>query len=60
MAKEPAIDTPSGWRTDVFSVLKRHDISHVAYVPDAGHAAAIEMAVADPAIASVALTTARC
>mgnify|MGYP000114205109 CR=1 FL=1 len=57
MAKEPAIDTPSGWRADVFSVLKRHDIRHVAYVPDAGHAAAIEMAVADPAIASVALTT---
>ena len=57
MAKEPAIDPPMGWRADVFDVLKRHNVAHVAYVPDAGHAAAIEMATADPAMTAVALTT---
>lgn len=57
MSKEAAAEQPAGWRSNVFSVLKRHDVRHIVYVPDAGHAAAIEMAVADPAINAVALTT---
>ena len=57
MTTDSAATTVADWRSDVFGVLKRHDVRHVAYVPDAGHAAAIEMAIADPAIASVALTT---
>ena len=45
------------WRSDVFAVLKRHDVRHVVYVPDAGHATAIRMAHADETITSVVLTT---
>jgi sulfopyruvate decarboxylase alpha subunit len=45
------------WQEDVFRVLKAQDVRHVAYVPDAGHATAIRMAEADPAIQSVVLTT---
>jgi sulfopyruvate decarboxylase alpha subunit len=45
------------WQADVFDVLKRHDVRHVAYVPDAGHSTAIRMAEADPGIHSVVLTT---
>ena len=52
-ATEPAVD----WRADVFGLLKRHDVRHVVYVPDAGHAAAIDMAIADPDINSIVLTT---
>ena len=47
----------AGWPVDVFNVLKRHDVKHIVYVPDAGHSTAIRMAVADPDIHSVVLTT---
>ena len=57
MSMPAATDPATGWRADVFNVLKRHDVRHVAYVPDAGHAAAIDMAVADPGINSIVLTT---
>jgi sulfopyruvate decarboxylase alpha subunit len=46
-----------GWQEDVFHVLKRHDIRHIVYVPDAGHSTAIRLAEADNAIHSVVLTT---
>lgn len=49
--------TISDWQDDLFAVLKQHDIRHVAYVPDAGHATAIRKANADEAIRSVVLTT---
>lgn len=57
MSTQAATDPATGWRADVFHVLKRHDVRHVAYVPDAGHAAAIDMAVADPGINSIVLTS---
>jgi len=47
----------SGWREDVYRILKQHDVKHVAYVPDAGHATAIRLAEADPEIKAVVLTT---
>jgi sulfopyruvate decarboxylase TPP-binding subunit len=50
-AEEPA------WQHDVMRVLKRHDVKHVVYVPDAGHSAAIGAAEADPDIKSVVLKT---
>lgn len=56
----PHDDPPApeaGWQTDVFDVLKRHDVKHVVYVPDAGHSTAIRMAVADASIHAVVLTT---
>lgn len=57
MSSTSTIAPAPNWRSDVFSVLKRHEVRHVAYVPDAGHAAAIDMAVSDPAVQAVALTT---
>ncbi|MCM2505942.1 thiamine pyrophosphate-binding protein [Aureimonas altamirensis] len=45
------------WQSDVYRVLKQHDVRHVVYVPDAGHSTAIRMAVADEAVHSVVLTT---
>ena len=56
MAEPQQAEAPN-WRHDVFSVLKAHDIRHIVYVPDAGHAVAIRMAIADPAITAVPLTT---
>jgi sulfopyruvate decarboxylase alpha subunit len=41
----------------VLRVLKDHDVKHIVYVPDAGHATAIDAAHADPAIKAVVLTT---
>ena len=56
-----AIDRVAGagtdWQTAVFSVLKRHDVKHIVYVPDAGHATAIRLANADNSMKAVVLTT---
>lgn len=45
------------WRHDIFTVLKKVNVRHVAYVPDSGHATAIDMAVADPEIHDLVCTT---
>ena len=45
------------WELEVYRVLKRHNVRHVTYVPDAGHAAAIELAESDSEVNSVVLTT---
>lgn len=45
------------WQDEVFQVLKRHDVKHIVYVPDAGHSTAIRLADADNEIHSVVLTT---
>jgi sulfopyruvate decarboxylase alpha subunit len=52
-----AEEASAGWRGDVFRILKQHDVKHVAYVPDAGHATAIRLAEADAEITAVVLTT---
>lgn len=56
MAKTEDVGT-GGWQQRVLPILKRHEVRHVVYVPDAGHAAAIEAAEADPAVNALALTT---
>jgi sulfopyruvate decarboxylase alpha subunit len=56
MADQQQGDTKS-WQQDVFDVLKAHDVRHIVYVPDAGHSGAIKLAIADPGIRSVVLTT---
>lgn len=48
---------PADWREDVYTILKRHDVRHAAYVPDAGHATAINRFVEDLDVRSVVLTT---
>ncbi len=45
------------WQGQVMPVLKRFDVKHVVYVPDAGHSVAIRTAEADNDIVSLALTT---
>lgn len=45
------------WREAVHRVLRRHDVRHVVYVPDAGHSTAIRMAEADEDVTAVVLTT---
>jgi sulfopyruvate decarboxylase alpha subunit len=56
MASADAAEAPS-WRDEVYDVLKQAGVKHVVYVPDAGHATAIERANADAGMHSVVLTT---
>ena len=49
--------TDSPWQDEIYRVLKSHDVRHIAYVPDAGHAAAIKLAEADTDMTAVVLTT---
>jgi sulfopyruvate decarboxylase alpha subunit len=45
------------WQHDLYDLLRRHDITQFAYVPDAGHSVLIDRSLADPAARSIALTT---
>ena len=45
------------WQQEIFSVLREHEISLIAHVPDAGHTALIEMCEAQNDIDVVTLTT---
>jgi sulfopyruvate decarboxylase alpha subunit len=45
------------WQESVFRVLKKAGIRQVAYVPDAGHAFAIQQAKDDPEIVDIVLTS---
>lgn len=45
------------WPQDVFGRLKRADVRHVSYVPDAGHSTLIKMAIEDTDITTTMLTT---
>ena len=46
-----------GWPAEIFAVLKDAQVRQMAYVPDAGHTALINLFIADPEIASHVLTT---
>lgn len=45
------------WPAAIHGILRDNRIEHVAYVPDAGHAALIELCEHDPAMTGVRLTT---
>ncbi|MFI5012419.1 MAG: thiamine pyrophosphate-binding protein [Hyphomicrobiales bacterium] len=45
------------WPAAVYRVLRRADVRHMAFVPDAGHTELIELFSADPHIVSNVLTT---
>src|SRR3954470_6784796 len=47
----------TGWQHDLYDLLRRHDITQFAYVPDAGHSILIERSLADPDVHSITLTT---
>src|ERR1700753_2859467 len=51
--------TESGvrWQDQLYDLLRRHNVTQFAYVPDAGHRILIDRALADPGVHSVALTT---
>ncbi|MGE3710475.1 MAG: phosphonopyruvate decarboxylase [Hyphomicrobiaceae bacterium] len=46
-----------GWQHQILPILKRFEVKHLVYVPDAGHAVAIRSAEQDNSIVSLALTT---
>ena len=45
------------WQDELYDLLRRHNITQFAYVPDAGHRILIDRSLADPGVRSVALTT---
>lgn len=45
------------WQDDLYDLLRRHNVTQFAYVPDAGHRILIDRSLADPGVHSVALTT---
>jgi len=49
--------TASDWQQQIYQVLRRHDVTQFAYVPDAGHAELIDLSLEDDAVQSIALTT---
>jgi len=45
------------WQDQVFDLLRQHEVTQFAYVPDAGHKILIERALADANAHAIALTT---
>ena len=47
----------TGWQHDLYDLLRRHDITQFAYVPDAGHSVLIDRSITDTVVRSIPLTT---
>src|SRR3984893_1778384 len=45
------------WQDELYDLLRHHNVTQFAYVPDAGHRILIDRSLADPGVRSVALTT---
>jgi sulfopyruvate decarboxylase alpha subunit len=45
------------WQDQIYDLLRQHNVTQFAYVPDAGHRILIDRALADPGAQAVALTT---
>jgi sulfopyruvate decarboxylase alpha subunit len=52
-----AAEVSARWQDQVYDLLRQHNVTQIAYVPDAGHKILIERALADPHVHAVALTT---
>ena len=52
-----AADAGGRWQDALYDLLRRHDVTQFAYVPDAGHRILIDRSLSDPGVHSVALTT---
>jgi sulfopyruvate decarboxylase alpha subunit len=50
-------ETAPPWQDQVYDLLRQHNVTQIAYVPDAGHKILIERALADPKVQAVPLTT---
>jgi sulfopyruvate decarboxylase alpha subunit len=57
VAENAAKAKSAGWQDQVYDLLRRHNVTQFAYVPDAGHKILIDRSLADPGVQSVALTT---
>jgi sulfopyruvate decarboxylase alpha subunit len=58
MSAEPGTEQHKrSWQNELYDLLRRHDVTQFAYVPDAGHRELIDRSLADPAVHAVALTT---
>ncbi|HSV22312.1 MAG TPA: phosphonopyruvate decarboxylase [Xanthobacteraceae bacterium] len=57
MAEAQPRGEPAGWQDEVFDLLRRHQVTQFAYVPDAGHKILIDRSLADPDVYSIPLTT---
>jgi sulfopyruvate decarboxylase TPP-binding subunit len=49
--------TTTGWQHELYDLLRRHDVTQICYVPDAGHSILIDRSLADPGVRAIALTT---
>ncbi|MGW2332193.1 thiamine pyrophosphate-binding protein [Streptomyces sp. NPDC001700] len=45
------------WQEDLYRLLRQHDITQFAFVPDAGHRHLIDSAIADDEVHAIPLTT---
>ncbi len=45
------------WQESLFFQLKKEGVKQISFVPDAGHSKLIDLAVSDPLITTIALTT---
>lgn len=50
-------DVAESWPDAIYDVLKRHDVRHCVYVPDAGHTRLIQKMIEDTEIQTTLLTT---
>jgi sulfopyruvate decarboxylase alpha subunit len=50
-------DKRPDWQDELYDLLRRHNVTQFAYVPDAGHRVLIDRSLADADVYSVALTT---
>jgi sulfopyruvate decarboxylase alpha subunit len=56
-AETAAAAGTASWQDQLYDLLRQHNVTQFAYVPDAGHRVLIDRSLADPAVHSVALTT---
>ena len=52
-----AAESGGRWQDQLYDLLRRHNVTQFAYVPDAGHRILIDRSLSDPGVHSVALTT---
>ncbi len=57
MSAEGGSEADLRWQDQVYDLLRKHNVTQFAYVPDAGHRVLIDRSLADPHVHSVALTT---
>jgi sulfopyruvate decarboxylase alpha subunit len=50
-------ESTAPWQDELYDLLRRHNITQFAYVPDAGHSILIDRSLADADVHSIALTT---